>query len=323
MLLRLRRRGNRRGKGNHPLSDKLNKAEAQIPRYLTVAVSPEQAGERVSTLLRQELKISGTVLRRAKFLPDGITLDGQRTNTRMRPQAGQLLSVRVSAPPDGHVEAVEGVLNILYEDADLVVLDKPPGVTVHPGPGHWRDTLGNFLTWHFQSSPIEAAFHPVHRLDKGTSGLMVVAKHPYAQEGLKQQLHTETFLRRYLAVCDGLPHPPAGRVDAPIGRCEDSALRREVRPDGDAAVTRYWTQQTSGSRTLVELELETGRTHQIRVHMAWLGCPLTGDFLYGREDTRLIGRPALHSSFISFCHPVTGAQLAFQSPLPADIAALL
>ena len=169
----------------------------------------------------------------------------------------------------------------------------------------------------------ESGFHPVHRLDKGTSGLLVAAKHPHAQEKLKNQLHTGDFRRVYLAVCDGIPPEPAGMIDAPIGPAEGSLTAREVRPDGKPARTHYKVVRTWGSRALVELELETGRTHQIRVHMAHIGCPLTGDFLYGAEDKALIGRPALHSARLELTHPVTGERLAFSVPLPADMAALI
>ena len=293
-------------------------------RYLTLPVPPELAGQEVNTLLRRTLGLSGTVLRRVKWLEDGITLDGQRVNVRVRVEAGQTLSVRLTDPaPTSGVVPVEGPLHILYEDGDLVVLDKAPGVLVHPGHGHFDDTLGNFLMYHYRQCGDEADFHPVHRLDKGTSGLVVVAKHAHAQERLKRQLHTGDFRRGYLAVCDGAPPEPAGVIDAPIGRAEGSLMARQVRPDGQAARTHYRVLRAYGPRTLVELELDTGRTHQIRVHMAHLGCPLTGDFLYGTENRALISRPALHSARLELAHPITGARLSFSAPLPADMAALV
>lgn len=292
-------------------------------RRLELVVSPAQAGVKVDTLLRRHLHLSGTVIRRIKCLPDGILLNGVRVNTRCRPEAGQVLSVRLSDPaPSGGILPVSGPLDIRYEDEDLLVLNKVPGVAVHPGPGHYDDTLGNFLLCYYQENGIPADFHPVHRLDRGTSGLMVVAKHPYAQEALRQQLHTDRFRREYLAVCLGRPQPPEGQIDAPIGRAEDSILKREVRPDGLPACTLYTTLQSAGGLSLVRLTLKTGRTHQIRVHMAWLGHPLAGDFLYGTEDAAL-GRPALHSARLELTQPVTGARLALSAPLPPDLAGLL
>lgn len=293
-------------------------------RYLTLNITPELAGLEVNTLLRRTLGLSGTVLRRVKCLEDGVTLDGARVNVRVRAAQGQTLSVRMTDPkPSSGVVPAPGPLDIVYEDSDLTVLNKAPGVLVHPGHGHFDDTLGNYLMYHYRQSGDESGFHPVHRLDKGTSGLVVIAKHPHAQEKLKNQLHTGDFRRVYLAVCDGVPPAPSGLIDAPIGRAEGSLMAREVRPGGQPARTRYRVIRACGPRSLVELELETGRTHQIRVHMAHLGCPLAGDFLYGTEDDSLISRPALHSARLELTHPITGERLRFSAPLPADLAALI
>lgn len=293
-------------------------------RRLELPVGPELAGIRVDTLLKRHLGLSGTVVRRIKWLPDGILVDGRRVNTRYVPREGELLSVRLSDPErrSGIVPA-PGPLDIVYEDPDLLVLNKAPGVAVHPGPGHYDDTIGNFLLYYYDSRGEEGDFHPVHRLDRGTSGLMVVARHPHAQEILKGQLHTADFRRTYLAVCEGTPEPAAGTVDAPLGSREGSLVEQCVRPDGKPARTRYETVRCAGACSLLRLELETGRTHQIRVHLAWLGHPLAGDFLYGRECPETIRRPALHSAELSFRHPVTGARLSFSQPLPEDMAALL
>lgn len=294
------------------------------PRRLTLTVSPERAGQKVDTLLRKELGLSGTVIRRVKWLEDGILLDGARVFTSQRVAAGQVLSVRLADPGirSGVVPA-PGPLDIVYEDDDMLVLNKAPGVLVHPGAGHFDDTIGNFLMDYYKKQGIEADFHPVHRLDKGTSGLMVVAKHPHAQEKLKNQLHTEEFRRVYLAVCAGAPPEERGEVDAPIGMAEGSIMARAVRPDGLPARTAYKVLRREQGRTLVRLELKTGRTHQIRVHMAYLGCPLVGDFLYGVEDKDLIARPALHSAELEVRQPVTGKKLRFLAPLPADMHQLM
>ena len=293
-------------------------------RYLTLKITPELAGLEVNTLLRRTLGLSGTVLRRVKWLEDGITLDGVRVNVRVRAQEGETLAVRLTDPsPTSGVVPAEGPLDIVYEDPDLIVLNKAPGVLVHPGHGHFDDTLGNFLMYHYRASGDESDFHPVHRLDKGTSGLLAVAKHPHAQEKLKNQLHTNEFRRVYLAVCDGAPSEPSGTVDAPIGPVDGSLVAREVRPEGRPARTHYKVLRTCGPRSLVELELETGRTHQIRVHMAHIGCSLTGDFLYGRSNQALIARPALHSARLELTHPITGERLLFSIPLPADMATLI
>ena len=294
-----------------------------MSRRLELAVTPELAGIKVDTLLRKHLGLSGTVVRRIKWLSDGILVDGIRVNTRFCPVAGQVLSVRLSDPQrNSGIVPAPGPLDIVYEDEDLIVLNKAAGVSVHPGPGHFDDTLGNFLVYYYESSGQEADFHPVHRLDRGTSGLLVAAKHPHAQEVLKNQLHTEHFRRVYLAVCEGILEDWTGVIDAPLGPKPGSLMEQMVRPDGKPARTRYGVLRRWGDRSLVHLELETGRTHQIRVHMAHIGHPLTGDFLYGTEDKALIGRPALHSGYLSFLHPITKEKLQFSTPLPQDMVRL-
>ena len=295
-----------------------------MSRYLNWTVPPELAGIKVDTLLKRHLNLSGTVVRRIKWLEDGILVDGVRVNTRFVPRAGQVLSVRLSDPErrSGIVPA-PGPLDLIYEDEDLVVLNKAPGVPVHPGPGHFDDTICNFLLYYYDSVGIEADAHPVHRLDRGTSGLLAVAKHAHAQEVLKNQLHTAAFRREYLAVCRGAPSPAAGVVDAPLGPKPGSLVEQMVRPDGKPARTRYETLAVYGGRALLRLELDTGRTHQIRVHLAHLGHPLLGDFLYGTEDPDLIPRPALHSWRLALRHPITGKELLFTAPVPADMAGLL
>ena len=295
-----------------------------MSRRLELPIGPELAGIKVDTLLKRHLGLSGAVVRRIKWLEDGILADGRRVNTRYIPKAGEVLSVRLSDPErrSGIVPA-PGPLDIVYEDEDLLVLNKAPGVPVHPGPGHFNDTIGNFLLFYYNSEGEDGDFHPVHRLDRGTSGLLVVARHPHAQEVLKRQLHTADFQRTYLAVCEGTPHPQQGVVDAPLGPKEGSLVEQTVRPDGKPAQTHYKTLRISGPYTLLRLTLETGRTHQIRVHMAHLGHPLVGDFLYGREAPDVISRPALHSAELSFRHPITGERLRFVQPLPADMTHLL
>ncbi len=293
-------------------------------RYLLWPVPPEHGGKDVGTLLRRSLGLSTTLVKRIKYLPDGIALDGVRATTRTTAQAGQLLQVRLSdSARHSEIQPAPGPLDLLYEDEDLLVLNKAPGVAVHPGVGHWNDTLGSFLLDYYDRRGIPADFHPVHRLDRGTSGVMVVAKHPFAQEKLRQSLHGGAFFREYLAVCDGVPEREHGVVELPLAHAKDSVIRQEVCPDGLYACTEYQVLRASPRRALVRLRLKTGRTHQIRVHMAAIGCPLTGDFLYGTEQAELISRPALHSCALSFIHPLTGAPLSFCVPLPEDMNRLL
>ena len=295
-------------------------------RYLTLNITPELAGLEVNTLLRRRLGLSGTVLRRVKWLEDGVTLDGARVNVRVRAQEGQTLAVRLTDPViSSGVAPAPGPLDIVYEDGDLVVLNKAPGVLVHPGHGHFDDTLGNFLMYHYKECGEESDFHPVHRLDKGTSGLVVAAKHPHAQEKLKNQLHSGAFRRVYLAVCDGAPPAPSGVIDAPIGRDPRERKRMAVNErNGKSAVTHFTVLQRFREYTYIECRLETGRTHQIRVHMAFAGHPLLGDAVYCRrkEAFHLEGQ-TLHAMTLGFMHPADGRYVEVTAPLPAYFEHLL
>ncbi len=293
-------------------------------RRLQLHITQEMEGTRVGTLLRSQLGLSGTVIRRIKWLEDGIMVDGHRVTTRFLPQAGQLLTVRLSeAVRRSGILSTPGQLDIIHEDQDIIVVNKSPGISVHPGPGHYDDTLGNFLLYHYDQTGNLGDFHPVHRLDRGTSGLMVVAKHPHAQEVLKFQLHSPDFGRHYLAICEGSPTPPSGTIHAPLGTVEGSMIRRAVMEGGQTATTHYDSLAVYGDYTLLSLTLDTGRTHQIRVHMAHLGHPLVGDFLYGIENQSLISRPALHSHRLTLRHPITREMLTWEVPLPEDMRTLL
>ena len=199
-------------------------------------------------------------------------------------------------------------------------MNKPAGMTAHASnflPD--TPTVAGALAW---QRGADFVFHPVNRLDKGTTGLMVVAKSGYIHDRLRYALHTERFCREYRAVCIGCPDPKSGTIDAPIGRDPNSVVGRCVRPDGVRAVTHYEVLGRSNGLSLLRLRPETGRTHQLRVHMASIGCPLAGDWLYGEEDPDLIPRPALHAYALDLDHPVTGEHLSLTAPIPADMARL-
>lgn len=290
-------------------------------RYLEFPVTPEEEGKRVDAILRRH-GLSTSAVRRAKRREHGLLVDGEDIYTSYLVHPGQVVAILADDKAPSGITPNDGPVEILYEDDDLLVVDKPAGLAVHPCAGSWEDSLGARLVHYYQTIGLAADFHPVHRLDKGTSGLMVVAKHPAAQHSLTAALHSQGFRRCYLAVCEGCPSPLSGLIDAPLGRTEDSYIRQCVRPDGKSARTHYQVLRSWGQFSLAVLELETGRTHQIRVHMAHIGHPLAGDFLYGTERPELISRPALHSAYLRFTQPFTGEDLAFASPLPDDMAAL-
>ncbi|HMT48040.1 MAG TPA: RluA family pseudouridine synthase [Novosphingobium sp.] len=257
----------------------------------------------------------------------------------VKPAAGTAFEIRVPAVAPAEAQAQDIPLTIVHEDADLIVIDKPAGLVVHPAAGNLDGTLVNALLHHCagQLSGIGGVARPgiVHRIDKDTSGLLVVAKTDAAHEGLARQFADHSIERAYLAVVAGLPLPRAGTVQGWIGRSDHDrkkmAVLHELNKRGKHAVTHFKTLETFAGAALVECRLETGRTHQVRVHMASIGHPLLGDPVYGRTPPRLrpiltqlhFARQALHAAVLGFIHPVTGAQLRFESTLPADMTGLL
>lgn len=291
-----------------------------IPLHYTIPTQWD--GIQISQILKNELKFS--TLERKRLREEGqLLLDGKPVASHTTVVPGQQLTILLPDDPPSTMEAVEGPLDILFEDAHLLVINKAGGVPVHPGPDHHGDTLGNFVTWHYRGKGENHLFRPVNRLDKGTSGLMVVAKHPYAAQRLSEALHTDSFVRCYYALCEGAISPDEGVIAAPIGRKEGSVIEREVRSDGKPSITKFEIIRYYVNTTLIKVWPLTGRTHQIRVHMAHIGHPLVGDFLYGTEDRGRIERPALHSAELKFEHPVTGEQLSFTAPLPLDMQNLI
>jgi 23S rRNA pseudouridine1911/1915/1917 synthase len=269
-----------------------------------------------------------------------VTVSGQvATQSSVKTAAGTAFTVAV--PPTADPEALpqDIPLNVVFEDEHLVVVDKPAGLVVHPAAGNRDGTLVNALLHHCagQLSGIGGVARPgiVHRIDKDTSGLLVVAKSDVAHEGLARQFADHSIERAYLAVCNGHPNPPEGTISARIGRSDANRKKMAVLPKessrGKRAVTRYKTLRKMPHCSLVECRLETGRTHQVRVHLASIGHPLVGDPVYGRANSALrpvlqklgFRRQALHAAVLGFIHPVTGHRLSFSSDLPPDMAELI
>ena len=289
---------------------------------LELTVTQAQSGRQVRSLLKGELGLSSALIGRLKRTETGLTVNGQRVFTNHVLQAGDRLAVDLDAAErPTNAEAIPMELDILYEDEHLLVVNKPAPLASIPSslvPGEPSLTAG--LLYYLGA---QAAVHLVNRLDRGTTGVLAAAKNGWTHDRLRRQLHTEAFRRTYLAVCVGTPEPKEGTVELPIGRAPGSAIQRQVDPMGQRAVTDYRVLEERGAFSLVELTPRTGRTHQIRVHMAALGCPLAGDWLYGAEDRALIGRPALHAARLELTHPAAGETLRFAAPLPDDIKHLL
>ena len=319
------------------------------PDELTTTVAAEDAGDRLDRLLPRRF----TDISRARFqrlIVDGhVRVDGETiVEPRHRVKPGSRIDVVVPAPLPAAPAAEPIPLSVVYEDEALIVIDKPPGLVVHPAAGNWSGTLVNALIAHSGDSlsGIGGEKRPgiVHRLDKDTSGLMVVAKTDAAHRSLSEQFAAHgrdgRLHRAYRAVVWGKPPRREGRIEIALGRDAANRKKMSVRSKGKPAVTRYRVLATSsapGSPSLVECRLETGRTHQIRVHLAALGHPLLGDATYGsgfaasarrlgsrpREALAMLGRQALHAGELGFDHPVTGKPMLFRAKLPPDFQGLL
>ncbi len=290
---------------------------------VSYTVPPEDNGATVRHILRARLHFSAHAISRLVRVPDGILVNGLPVHTPFVLQTGDRLDVQTAdhRPPSAVITPGPWPLPVLWEDEHMLVVNKPAGMTAHASnflPD--TPTVAGALAW---SRGAEFIFHPVSRLDKGTTGLMVIAKSGYIHDLLRRSLHTPDFRREYRAVCVGRPVPDKGTIDAPIGRDTRSAVARMVRPDGSPAVSHYQVLKTQGAFSLLRLRPETGRTHQLRVHMASIGCPLVGDWLYGVENLTLISRPALHSAALALVHPVTRELISVSAPIPDDMQRLL
>lgn len=285
-------------------------------------VLPEEDRFSLRDVLLRVLQVSSTQLKSAKW--DGrITVDGIPAPVNQRVSAGQLVAIAFKEDTPAYpLRPYDLPLSLPYQDEHLLVIDKPAPLASQSSLRSPDDTLENALYAHF-GCPADFVYRPVNRLDKGTSGLMLVARDAHTQHRLQEMLHSEDFQRIYLAVVEGHPPQASGLINAPIGKENAASIRRVITPDGKPSRTRYQVLETRGGRSLVRLVLDTGRTHQIRVHMAYLGCPVCGDFLYGTELAELPRRFALHSHEVTLTHPLTGERLRVTSPLPDALRSLL
>lgn len=256
-----------------------------------------------------------------------ITVNGEKVKSNYKCQPGDVVEVSPSEPEELDVIAEDIPLDIYYEDADVIVVNKPKGMVVHPAPGHASGTLVNALMYHCKDlSGINGVLRPgiVHRIDKDTSGLLMVAKNDFAHEKLVKQLQDKTVTRKYLALVHGeIPHE-AGTIDAPIGRDKRDRQSMTVTDENSRhAVTHFHVLERFKDFTFIECQLETGRTHQIRVHMKYIGYPLAGDPKYGPRKTLDLDGQALHAAVLGFIHPRSNEYMEYEAPLPVYFENLL
>ncbi len=290
---------------------------------VNIAVSEEQTSERLDKFLSTtEPEWSRTQVQ--QWVKDGlIEVNGKQVKANYKVQAGDQIKVEIPDPEALDVEAEPMDLDIYYEDADVLVVNKPRGMVVHPAPGHVSGTLVNGLMAHCKDlSGINGVMRPgiVHRIDKDTSGLLMVAKNDSAHESLVNQLVAKTVTRKYTAVVHGIIQHDTGTIDAPIGRDKkDRQSMTVTKENAKQAVTHFDVIERFKDFTVVECRLETGRTHQIRVHMKYIGYPLAGDPKYGPRKTVDFNGQLLHAGVLGFDHPRTGEYIEFTAPIPADM----
>jgi 23S rRNA pseudouridine1911/1915/1917 synthase len=300
----------------------MNDTEGSAERWVGHGVLPEEDGRQVRDVLRRAFRLSLQLTKRL-VRSGGVRLDGVTPFLTNRVRAGQWLAIRLSAAGESSLRPVPMDLSIVLDDPDLLVIDKPAGMLVHPTrPSHVR-TLAHGVLALYRERGIAALPHPVHRLDRDTTGLVLFATHPLAHQRLDRQLRARGIVRRYLAVVQGRVEAEQGRIESPIGRRADDAHLRTLDPTGATAATRFTVLERFAAATLLEVELETGRTHQIRVHLSGAGHPLIGDVAYGGVGHPAIGRQALHAGKLSLTHPMTGGRVECEAGLPADFRELL
>ena len=293
-----------------------------MDRTLTYTIQPEQEGMQLLDFLRSK-GFSRGILSSMKADKNAIQLNGERGFGKSILQAGDSLHIHIpEADNTENILPVKMDLSILYEDEDILVINKAADMPVHPSIGNYDNTLANGVAWYFKEKGQHFVYRCINRLDRDTTGALILAKNPYSAAVLSAQMKQRQIRRTYLAIVQGIA-PEQGTIDAPIGRAADSTIERQVDfANGENAVTHYARLATYHSYSLIELHLETGRTHQIRVHMKHIGHPLLGDFLYHPED-HSISRQALHCASLTFTHPITGETLTINAKLPEDMQQLL
>ena len=292
-------------------------------RNIDYIIDEDSAGLRVEQFLRRK-RYSGQNLSEIKRMPKSILVNGVHYYMRQELSAGDHLQVRICETQNSEkIPPTKLPLDIIYEDEDLLVLNKPAGMPIHPSLNNYTNSIANALAYYFQSQGKPFIFRCCNRLDRDTSGLTIVSKHLVSGSILSDMTKYREVHREYLAIARGSVTPSEGTIPAPLGRKEGTIIERTVDWEhGEDAVTHYKVVKEANGHSLVSLRLETGRTHQIRIHMKYLGYPLIGDYLYN-PDMEYMTRQALHSHHMEFTHPITGEHMSFTAPLPEDMARVM
>lgn len=292
-------------------------------RNIDYIIDEDSAGLRVEQFLRRK-RYSGQNLSEIKRMPKSILVNGVHYYMRQELSKGDHLQVCICETKNSEkIPPTNLPLDIIYEDEDLLVLNKPAGMPIHPSLNNYTNSIANALAYYFQSQGKPFIFRCCNRLDRDTSGLTIVSKHLVSGSILSDMTKYREVHREYLAIARGSVTPSEGTIQAPLGRKEGTIIERTVDWEhGEDAVTHYKVVKEANGHSLVSLRLETGRTHQIRIHMKYLGYPLIGDYLYN-PDMEYMTRQALHSHHMEFTHPITGEHMSFTAPLPEDMARVM
>ena len=292
-------------------------------RTIEYHIDETDAGLRVEQFLRRK-GYSLQNLAEIKRMPKSVIVNGIHYYMNQYLKPGDRLSIHICEDKCSEkIPPVQMPLDIIYEDEDIIVINKPAGMPIHPSMNNYTNSMANALAWYYQEQGKPFIFRCCNRLDRDTSGLTVVAKHLVSGSIISTMVKERKFHREYLAIVRGHIDPPCGTIDAPLARKPGTIIERTVDwENGECAVTHYQFVKEANGHSLISLQLETGRTHQIRIHMKHLGYPLIGDYLYN-PDMEYIHRQALHSHRIAFTHPITGKAMEFTAPLPKDMKRVL
>lgn len=292
-------------------------------RVIDYIIDEAGDGLRIEQYLRRK-GYSGQNLAEIKRMPQSVLVNGEHYYMKQELNTGDHLSIHICETKCSEkIPPVQIPLDIVYEDEDIIVINKPAGMPIHPSLNNYTNSMANALAWYYQEQGKPFIFRCCNRLDRDTSGLTVVAKHLVSGNILSDMVRRRDIHREYLAIVRGHVSPEAGTINAPLARKPGTIIERTVDwEQGETAITHYRLVEERNGHSLISLRLETGRTHQIRIHMKYLGYPLIGDYLYN-PDMEYIGRQALHSHRLSFTHPITGKPMEFTAPLPKDMEKVL
>lgn len=287
---------------------------------LTYTVKENDTYKTLKEVLKAYFKISDRLLLKLKK-NDKILLNSEITYMHHPVKGNDIIEVFLDLEEDNsNIVPTKMDLDIIYEDESYIVVNKPAGIPIHPSMEHYEDSLSNGIKYYFDEIGLKKKIRPVNRLDRNTSGLVIFAKNEYIQERLIEQMKNNLFYKEYIAICEGKFENTKGIINAPIARKENSIIERCIRNDGETAITEYevLNYNSEENYSIVKCVLKTGRTHQIRVHMSYIGHPILGDTLYGHESSK-IDRQALHSYKMSFVHPIEQKQVTYIATFPEDI----